>query len=126
MGIEVGKLYRVTVVKILHHGIIVQIDNTADTEFIHISKLSHSYISNISDVISVGDVADALCINSGGRVELSLQHTQLPGMCTKSQTTHTTSSIDDMIAAADCVLQEKQLAYKNRLTRKHSSKRKNR
>lgn len=128
MNIEVGEKYCVTVIKIIKHGIIVQMGNCSDTEFIHISKLSHRFVSDISKLVSIGDKLEAVCIQGNDRCELSLQHLHLESnnpsekSVVHSNESESNATFEDMLAAAENSLREKQLAVNNRLQRKRKFK----
>ncbi|EMR14439.1 MULTISPECIES: polyribonucleotide nucleotidyltransferase [Candidatus Phytoplasma] len=78
--IKIGKVYEVTVIKILYDkksghsfAAIVQIFPGIEG-FIHISKLSNSKVECVEDVISIGQkvLAKCICINEKGKIDLSL------------------------------------------------------
>ena len=135
MKIQEGQMYEVTVIKILPKGIIVQIKGTSDTEFIHISKLSVKFVSDISKLVHVGDTLEAVCIHGKEKLELSLQHLHLESLCKyverkklpeEKTTRQQVSSLDDMIAAVERDFKEKQRATDSRLKRRRKSGYKNR
>lgn len=79
-SLEVGKEYQVIVKKILVNGIIVQINDTKFTDFIHISKISESFVCDINEYVHVGDTLTAIAVKSLTKrndkhdgLELSLQ-----------------------------------------------------
>lgn len=119
MSIKPGQEYPITVTKLKERGIIVQIDGTPDTEFIHISKLSTKFVSNIASLVAVGDKLIAIAIEGKDKTELSLQHLHLESLNKTERhkkssnktndATSTKPSLDDMIAAAERDLKEKQL-----------------
>lgn len=122
MELQKGKAYDVIVTKILQRGIIVQIEDSEDTEFIHISKLSTKYVSDISQIVNVGSTYTAIGVYDDVRnkVGLSLKHVDRV-QYTKdgskvfyrkdfSGNPAKQKSLDDMIAAADSTLREKQRA----------------
>ena len=77
MQLKLGEKYSVTVQKILQYGIIVSMED-GSTEFIHISKISDKYVSDIADFVSVGDTYQALaCVGKKQDVELTLAHLSL-------------------------------------------------
>lgn len=132
MNIQEGQVYNVVVTKILPRGIIVQIQGTSDTEFIHISKLSVKFVSDISKLVTVGDKLEAVCIQGKGRLELSLQHLHLESLYKhverkqlppKKSTKQKSTSVEDMIAAVERDFKEKQRASDSRLRRKQKSNR---
>ncbi|MFW8664601.1 S1 RNA-binding domain-containing protein, partial [Candidatus Phytoplasma citri] len=78
--IKIGKIYEVTVMKILYDkknghsfAAIVQIFPGIEG-FIHISKLSNIKVECVEDVVSVGQKVLAKCvfINEKGKIDLSL------------------------------------------------------
>lgn len=132
MNIQEGQVYKVVVTKILPRGIIVQIQGTSDTEFIHISKLSVKFVSDISKLVIVGDKLEAVCIQGKDRLELSLQHLHLESLYKhverkqlppKKSTKQKSTSVEDMIAAVERDFKEKQRASDSRLRRKQKSNR---
>ena len=132
MNIQEGQVYNVVVTKILPRGIIVQIQGTSDTEFIHISKLSVKFVSDISKLVTVGDKLEAVCIQGKNRLELSLQHLHLESLYKhverkqlppKKSTKQKSISVEDMIAAVERDFKEKQRASDSRLRRKQKSNR---
>lgn len=127
MNIQEGQVYKVVVTKILPRGIIVQIQNTSDTEFIHISKLSVKFVSDISKLVTVGDKLEAICIQGKDRLELSLQHLHLESLYKhverKQLPPKKSTSVEDMIAAVERDFKEKQRASDSRLRRKQKSNR---
>lgn len=134
MELQKDKSYEVTVTKILQRGVIVQIDGMEDTEFIHISKLSTKFVSDISKIVNVGDKYTAIAVYNPeySRVELSLKHINHAPHRKSHSTVHSMKSeqrkqsLDDMIAAADSVLKEKQRAmnYKPQKSRRRNFDRK--
>lgn len=72
--LEIGKQYPVSVIKLLDKGIIVELLGTKYTGFIHISKLSQSFVHDVSDVVSVGMELTAECVDTGRGPELSLRN----------------------------------------------------
>ncbi len=127
--IELGKEYQVAVIKILDRGIVVQLKDTQYTEFIHISKLSTRYVSDIHAYVKVGDEFSALCIQGDGKRELSLKHLQLAPiyenagskkeLTEEDSNTKTKSHLDEMIAASNLSLMEKLNTMQARAVRKH-------
>ncbi|MCM1226382.1 MAG: S1 RNA-binding domain-containing protein [Clostridium sp.] len=131
--IREGDIYNVKVVKILTKGIIVLIEDSGTTEFIHISKIADSFISDINDFVSVGDELTAMGIKSidDKRVtenngELSLHHLHLKP---KNNISYVDTelitdiakekNLDDMIAAADQCLKEKMKAMHSKNNGSH-------
>ncbi len=73
----VGKEYEVKVVRMLSKGIVVRIlsEESDNTEFIHLSKISSKFVSDVSDFVSMGEVLTAKAVESEIRgAELSLIH----------------------------------------------------
>lgn len=132
MDLEIGQRYKVTITRILRRGIIVQINGTEFTEFIHISKLSDRFVANISDIVTVGDVIDATAVpGAGDRPELSLQskslYTNVKGNHpTKQQrgfpSKKSNPTLDEMIAAVDVDFKEKQRIRNAGLQRRRRSR----
>lgn len=130
--LEVGKNYDVIVTKILSKGIIVQIGNTEYTDFIHISKISTEYVSNINEFVHVGDRLSALAIIRGGKgensePELTLKHLNLKSLYNIDDSNSNAEliaevsdgrNLDAMIAAANLSLQDKVKTIKSRTERK--------
>lgn len=94
MELKIGQKYEIEVIKILKYGVIVKLDDGC-TQFIHISNLCDKFISDISDILNVGDRRLATGISGNKHpVELSLKR---PSGRDKSNTQHH-KSLDDMIA----------------------------
>ena len=135
MNIQEGKMYYVTVVKLLAKGIIVQINGTADTEFIHISKLSVKFVPDISKLVRVGDILEAVCVQGKDKLELSLHHLHLESLykhvedknlLSEKLSSPQPASLDDMIAAAERDFKEKQRDNDSRLRRRRKTGYRNR
>lgn len=116
-----GELMPVTVLGIAKTGIIVQVDNTEYTAFIHISKIAKGYVNDINDYVTKGDKFNAMGSTKGKKPELILTHLDLqpkesadipikpdkpaptsqpaPEQYVPEQ--HIPKSLDDMIAEAD-------------------------
>lgn len=127
MKIQEGQMYEITVVKILPKGIIVQIKGTSDTEFIHISKLSTKFVSDISKLVQVGDCFEAICVKGSTRLELSLKHLNLESLyknvdrnCLEKHN-QPKSSLDEMIASAEAIFKDKRRDADARLKRRRMS-----
>ena len=125
MDLKLGKVYHVIVTKILTRGIIVSHAGVEDTEFIHISNLSAKFVSNINDIIKIGDEVDALCVTGkiSGSPELSLRHLN----CNSSYNTRgkkpqpSTSPVDSfesMLAASNKCLEAKMRTLESRSKRR--------
>lgn len=106
--IHSGELYPVTVLTTTAKGIIVHLDNTEYTAFIHISKIAKGFVYDVNDYVSQGDKFDALGTNRGDKPELILSHldlkpktksTPVSEKYTPSQ--HIPKSLDDMISDAN-------------------------
>lgn len=113
-AIEEDVLYSVIVTKLLTRGIIVQVGETGNTEFIHISRISKQFVSNITDFVSVGTCLTTKGVSGkDGKIELSLIHlnlsknggqTDLPN---ESDKTCSCKNLDDMIAVAELSMHDK-------------------
>lgn len=103
MELKIGQKYEIEVIKILKYGIIVKLDDES-TQFIHISNLSDKFISDISDILNVGDRRLATGV-SGNKypVELSLKRSSRHNRSTIQD--H--KSLDDMIANSNEVYADK-------------------
>lgn len=75
--IQAEKMYPVTVVGIAQHGIIVQLDDTQYTAFIHISKISRGFCNDPCDYVAIGDKYIAKGSTKGKKPELILTHLNL-------------------------------------------------
>lgn len=120
--LELNKKYNVSVLKVLDKGLIVSIENSSDTAFIHISKLSYEYISDINEFAKIGDTFEALCVNGLGKLELSIKactpnryNKKAKNSVNPKQTSESptdtlsigSKNLEDMIASADAVLRDK-------------------
>ena len=76
--IVTGKIYPVTVLAITQYGVIVQVDDTNFTAFIHISKVIRGFCNDPHDYVAVGDKLDAMGNTHGKKPELVLTHLDLP------------------------------------------------
>lgn len=103
MELKIGQKYEIEVIKILKYGIIVKLDDES-TQFIHISNLSDKFISDISDILNVGDRRLATGV-SGNKypVELSLKRSSRHNRSTIQD--H--KSLDEMIANSNEVYADK-------------------
>lgn len=127
-SLEIGTEYQVIVNKILANGIIVQIKDTKFTDFIHISKISTNFVSNINDYVNVGDILTAIAVKSLAKrndehdgFELSLQHLQLKSLydntcysCVDDNSNTSEKRLNDMILDADNSLKDKLRAMQRR------------
>lgn len=118
--LEIGKTYIVTVKRITPKGTVVTLeDNT--TEFIHVSRISSEYVTDVSEYVSVGDILQAECIKGTVHpAELSLLNLHLSrqtkgvkptrlhnaSVYNKSKTSKP-ATLDDMIARSNKVLSDK-------------------
>lgn len=131
--LDEGKDYTVTVTKILSKGIIVKIKDTEYTDFIHISKISTEFVSNINEYVKVGDILSARVIKRNGGIsepELSLQHLHLKSLYHTEGSTYDTElatkvsserNLEDMIAAANLSLKDKMQTIHTRTERKRKN-----
>lgn len=127
MDLQLGNKYKVTVTRILQRGIVVQFLNTSDTEFIHISKLSTKFVSDISKLVHVGDCFEAVCVKGSTRLELSLKHLNLESLyknvdrkCIENYDQQK-PSLDEMIASAESIFKDKKRDTDARLRRRRKS-----
>lgn len=127
MDLQLGNKYKVTVTRILQRGIVVQFLNTSDTEFIHISKLSTKFVSDISKLVNVGDCFEAVCVKGSTRLELSLKHLNLESLyknvdrkCIENHDQQKLS-LDEMIASAESIFKDKKRDTDARLRRRRKS-----
>ena len=125
--IKEGSFYPVTVTKLLARGIVVKLDDTGTTEFIHISKISKKFISNIADFVNVGNRLVAKGIRGkNGTNELSLIHLHLGEPGQKVKEVHAeevnedpaVKNLNDMIAAAELSMHDKMGVIQARTERK--------
>ena len=71
MKLQIGESYKVTVVKIMPFGAIVELEDGTQA-LVHISKIANCYIEDIGDFISVGREYTATAVASDIKpVELS-------------------------------------------------------
>jgi polyribonucleotide nucleotidyltransferase len=70
--VEVGKIYRGTVKRVMEYGAFVEILRGKEG-LVHISKLDHKKVNNVSDILKEGDVVNVkvLGIDKIGRIDLS-------------------------------------------------------
>lgn len=115
--IEVGKSYPITVAHITAKGIIVNIDDTDMTSFIHISKIANAFVDNIGDYVAVGEQYNAIGISTDNGKDLSLQHLNLKKKVPETDSQHQIQtprkeyqhfkSLDDMIEQANASYRDK-------------------
>lgn len=73
MYFEVGKQYKVKVVKFVSSGIIVELQDKT-TALIHISQISNEFVESAKDFVAVGTTYDATAITGKSKpVELTLR-----------------------------------------------------
>lgn len=116
MGIEqleLGKEYDVRVTKVLNKGVIVGFPDTDITGFVHISKLSRQFISDINSYISVNDKITVRVVKNGDKYDLDARSAITRPTNTKD--------IDAMIAAAEAALKEK-IGKTRNITRRRSKR----
>jgi len=70
--VEVGKIYRGVVKRVMEYGAFVEILRGKEG-LVHISKLDHRKVNNVSDILKEGDVVNVkvLGIDKIGRIDLS-------------------------------------------------------
>ena len=70
--------YSVTVETILPIGAVVRMDD-GSTELVHISQISDTFIDDVSNFVSVGDMLDAVCVKGTDKkpLQLSFKHLKL-------------------------------------------------
>ncbi len=119
MSLELGKVYNVTVSRIIERGVVVAVSGYSSTGFIHISEISDKYVTSISDFVTVGETYEAICIDTV-KASFSLKPLKLSprsqGMkeSTKEQRRKDFAkrseslTLDDMIARANASLADKQ------------------
>ena len=106
---EIGKTYNVKPIKFTSKGIIVHISDTTYTAFIHISKLSNEFVTNVASVVKLGQIYEAKCVKGNFGAELSLRHLNLsPSDEVEDKPEPKVQSLDDMIFAANNTLKDKQ------------------
>ncbi len=74
-GVEVGKIYEGTVVKLMNFGAFVNIMPGKDG-LVHISEISRNRIKQVSDVLNEGDVINVKVLDvdaQQGRIRLSMK-----------------------------------------------------
>lgn len=113
--IKEGALYPIIVTKLLARGIVVQLEDTGKTEFIHISRISKQFVSNITDYVNIGQSFVAQGVKGrDGMNELSLIHLNLnqqePSKQVLPRVVEEPSAnkrLDEMIAAAETSMHDK-------------------
>jgi len=78
--IEIGKIYKGRVTKIMNFGAFVEV-LPGKEGLVHVSQLAEAHVKNVSDVVSEGDeiTVKAIEIDSQGRVNLSRKAALLEG-----------------------------------------------
>ncbi|CAL0317284.1 unnamed protein product [Lupinus luteus] len=71
--IEVGGTYKGVVTSVKEYGVFVEL-NGGQQGLLHISELSHEPVSQISDLVSVGQQLDVMCIGQDIRGNIKLSH----------------------------------------------------
>ena len=125
--IEEDTLYSLIVIKLLARGIVVQLDDTGNTEFIHISRISKQFVSNITDYVNIGQSLVAQGVKGrDGMNELSLIHLNLNQQESSKQTIPKVANepsadkrLNEMIAAAETTMHDKIGRIQTRTERKH-------
>lgn len=79
MSIEVGEKLSGKVSGITHFGAFIDLGNQ-QTGLVHISEISHDYVKDIKDLLSVGDTVTVkvLSINPDGKIGLSIRQAVEP------------------------------------------------
>lgn len=72
--VKVGEIYEGTVEDIADFGAFVEV-LPGKTGLVHISELSHDYVSNVDDVVKIGDILKVKVIDKGpnGKISLSVK-----------------------------------------------------
>ncbi len=76
MQVEIGKIYEGKITGITKFGAFVSIDEST-TGMVHISEIAHSYVNEITDHISEGQIVKVkvLGITDEGKISLSIKKT---------------------------------------------------
>ena len=75
-NIEVGKIYKGKVIKILTSGAFVEFPESPKKDgFVHISQLANERVEKVEDVLAIGDevVVKVSDIDSQGRINLNMK-----------------------------------------------------
>lgn len=135
MELVLGEEYSVSVIKFVSSGIIVKMSDSS-TQLIHLSKLSSKFVSDPSNLVSIGQVLTARCVEGLGKpLELSILHLGLvpkrrPELIVdKSKIESATESkpvksLDDMIADMNAAFEDKMRSKRTREVRRMQSRRK--
>lgn len=126
MEIVIDQIYDVEVIKINTKGLIVKLSDNS-TQFIHISRISNSYVRNLNAIFKIGDKFKAKGVTGFARsVELSLVHLDLISPKQAMQAIHISSckqsstlSLDEMIDKCNKDFKDKtkHLRFNNRRSR---------
>ena len=108
LELTIGEKHRVKVVKYLSKGILVKVegDNSDNTMFIHLSKISPKFVTDVSDFVTMGEVYEAevvpspipdkpfelslLALNLHSKAPYTPRATYSDGSLNKSQQSHKT------------------------------------
>lgn len=108
LALTIGEKHKVKVVKYLSKGILVKVegDDSDNTMFIHLSKISPKFVTDVSDFVTVGEVYEAevvpspipdkpfelslLALNLHSKVPYTPRATYSDGSLNKSQQSHKT------------------------------------
>ena len=119
MSLELGKVYNVTISRIIERGVVVTVSGYDSTGFVHISEISDKFVQSISDFVAVGETYEAVCIDTV-KASFSLKQAKLMpkshGMKESAKEQRRKDfvkrdgnlSLDDMIARANASLADKQ------------------
>lgn len=113
MQLELEKSYNVEVIKISTKGLIVKLEDSS-TELIHISRISNSFVHDLSEIFKLGDTFEAKGVIGKARaIELSLAHLNLitpnkaMNLITKDKRHPRTLTLDEMIDKCNADFKEK-------------------
>lgn len=135
MELVLGEEYSVSVIKFVSSGIIVKMSDSS-TQLIHLSRLSSKFVSDPSNLVSIGQVLTARCVKGLGKpLELSILHLGLlpkrrpEHIVDKSKVESATESkpvksLDDMIADMNAAFEDKMRSKRTREVRRMQSRRK--
>jgi len=77
MYFEVGKKYKVKVIRFVNSGIVVELEDKT-TSLIHISQISSNFVESAKDFVTMGEEYEALGVEGKSKpVELSLKYLNL-------------------------------------------------
>lgn len=124
MSYSLGDRVTGTVSGVTDYGAFVRLPD-GDTGMIHISKLSHGFVSDIRSVIKKDDIVTATVIAvSDGKIALSLIGDAPKNICgnrRSNRTDHEKNDFESMIASFKSASDER-LASLNRTSRRRSGK----